>query len=77
MTMKKLLFKNPHALFCKNAASKTTFALLLTIILSCLVTAAAQGTSFFYCSHYTKVLILSCLFLAYAEWEEPMPEINY
>ncbi len=66
MTMKKLLFKNPHALFCKNAAAKTTFALILTIILSCLVTAAAQGTSFFYCSHYTKVLILSCLFLAYA-----------
>lgn len=63
--MKKLLFRSPYAIFRKNAAAKTSFALILTIILSCLITAAAQGTSFFYCSHYVKVLVLTCLFLAY------------
>lgn len=52
--MKKNLFKN------------TSVILALTIVVFCLVTALAQGSSFFYCSHHTKLLIMVCLFVAYA-----------
>lgn len=39
---------------------------LLTIILLCLATAIAQGSGFFYSSHYTKLLVLASVFCLYA-----------
>lgn len=42
---------------------KTSQGITLTIILSCILVALAQGTGFFYTSHYTKVLVLFCIFL--------------
>lgn len=63
--MKTLFFKNTRDSADSSAARHTTLCLLITILLSCLVTAVAQGSGFFYSSHYTKVLVLSCIFLAY------------
>lgn len=42
---------------------KTSLGITLTIILSCILVALAQGTGFFYTSHYTKVFVLCCIFL--------------
>ncbi len=44
---------------------KTYLCLIITIIISCLLTAIAQGSVFFYSSHYTKILVLACLSLIY------------
>ena len=44
---------------------RTSQGITLTIIISCLLVALAQGSSFFYTPHYTKVLVLSCIFLCY------------
>lgn len=63
--MKTLLFKNTNVSRHGNAMSRTNLCLILTIILSCLFTAIAQGSGFFYTTHYTKTLILACLFLVY------------
>ena len=52
--MKKFAFKN------------TSVFLALTILASCLLTAIAQAGAFFYSSHHTKLLIMVCLFCAYA-----------
>ncbi|MCM1136552.1 MAG: glycosyltransferase family 39 protein [Clostridium sp.] len=41
-------------------------AIVLTVVISCLITAIAQGSGFFYSSHYTKLLALSLIFCAYA-----------
>lgn len=62
--MKKLLFKNTSVL--SSSAWKTTLCITLTIILSCLLTAIAQGSSFFYSSHSAKISVLVCLFIVYA-----------
>lgn len=62
--MKKLLFKNTNA--PNSAAQKTTLCILLAIIISCLITAIAQGGSFFYSSHSTKIFVLVCFFMLYA-----------
>ncbi|MBD5462443.1 MAG: hypothetical protein HDR24_05210 [Lachnospiraceae bacterium] len=64
--MKTLLFKNTKAFTSSTATQRTSACLIITILLSCLITAVAQGSSFFYSTHYTKVLVLSCFFLAYA-----------
>ena len=61
--MKKLLFKNTNA--SNSAVKKTSLCILLSIVVSCLLTAAAQGSSFFYSAHSTKILLLSCLFMLY------------
>lgn len=50
----------------KSSEAKMSFSLVLTILASCLLTAIAQGSSFFYSSHYTKLLIMVCLFCAFA-----------
>lgn len=50
----------------KKKMSRPVFALLITIFVSCLFTALAQGTSFFYTSHYVKTAVIVCLFLAYS-----------
>ena len=44
---------------------KTSRGITLTILISCLLIAILQGSSFFYTTHYTKILVLSCLFLCY------------
>ena len=44
---------------------KTGQGITLTILISCLLIAVLQGSSFFYAPHYTKVLVLSLLFLGY------------
>lgn len=62
--MTKLLFENTAS--SGNGAKKTTLCMILTIAASCLLTALAQGTGFFYSSHSTKILILACLFFVYA-----------
>ena len=49
----------------ESSTGKTGLSLVLTILLSCLLTAVAQGSSFFYCSHNKKLLIMVCLFCAY------------
>lgn len=61
--MTKLFFQNTKT--TSNVIRKTTVCISLTIIVSCLLTAAAQGSSFFYASHYVKVLVLACLFFLY------------
>ena len=43
----------------------TTASMVWMILIGCLLTAFAQGTSFFYCSHYTKVCIFFFLFVGY------------
>lgn len=62
--MTKLLFQSSGS--SENTSQKTELCLILTILLSCFVTAVLQGSRFFYSSHYTKVLVLGCFFLAYA-----------
>lgn len=59
--MKKLFAAAHHTRRFRQPA----FALLITIVISCLLVAFAQGTNFFYTSHYVKTMIVSCLFLAY------------
>ena len=66
MQMKTLLFQNTKNASSITPAQRTSLCLVLTIILSCLLVALAQGSGFFYSTHYTKVLILTLLFLAYA-----------
>lgn len=61
--MTKSLFQN--TITSGNAVRKTTLCMVLTIIASCLLTAVAQGSSFFYTSHYVKILVLACLFFLY------------
>ena len=62
--MKKLFYENngSRTLFTNH---KCELGTLLTIIVSCLITAVLQGSRFFYSAHYTKVLVLACLFLFY------------
>ena len=62
MQMKKHLF-NP--LMGGNAPWKPDLCIIFTILAFCIATAIAQGTGFFYSPHYTKVLVLTCLFVAY------------
>lgn len=62
--MTKLLFENTTV--SGSGTKKTTLCLILTIIASCILTAIAQGTGFFYSSHYVKVLVLACFFFLYA-----------
>lgn len=47
----------------KTKMSQPVSGLLITILVSCLLTALAQGTSFFYTSHYVKTAVIVCLFL--------------
>lgn len=61
--MTKLLFQDANA--PNNPMKKTSFCTILTIILSCLFTAIAQGSSFFYTPHTTKVFILVFLAMLY------------
>lgn len=63
--MKTLLFSNDSSKKVWNSDKKTSFCIILAIIASCLLTAIAQGSNFFYTSHYTKILVLVGLFLAY------------
>ncbi len=51
--------------FPNSPTHKIGLCLVLAILASCLLTAIAQGSGFFYSSHHTKLLILSCLFLAW------------
>lgn len=60
--MKKHLFNPPMN---DNASWKTDLCVIFTILAFCIATAIAQGTGFFYSPHYTKVLVLTCLFVAY------------
>ena len=53
----------------ESSTGKTGLSLVLTILLSCLLTAVAQGSSFFYCSHNKKLLIMVCLFCAYMAFQ--------
>ncbi|GFI47370.1 hypothetical protein IMSAGC019_02694 [Lachnospiraceae bacterium] len=55
-------FTNGAPLFPTNTTKKTHLLMVLSIIAFCLATAAAQGSKFFYCSHYTKLLVLACVF---------------
>ncbi len=71
--MKKLSLKNTasgqkglHALLPATPAEKTSLAMTLTVICLCLLTALAQGTGFFYTSHYTKLLVLVGVFCVIA-----------
>lgn len=49
----------------RKNTKKTYLYLIITIIIFCLLTAIAQGSVFFYSSHYTKILVLACLSLIY------------
>lgn len=60
--MKKHLF---DSLMNDDASKKTGLCIIFAILAFCIATAIAQGTSFFYTPHYTKVLVLTCLFVAY------------
>ncbi len=62
--MKKLLFQNTSDSGSRNR--KTAFCLILTIIASCMLTAIAQGSGFFYSPHYVKVMLLACFFFLYS-----------
>ena len=63
--MKNLFTKNTFSSLSENPAGLTGLAVTLSIIVSCLLTAIAQGSSFFYSSHYTKLLALSLIFIFY------------
>lgn len=63
--METLLFKSTRDSADSSAIQKTSACMMIALLLSCLLTAVAQGSGFFYSTHYTKVLVLSCLFLAY------------
>ncbi len=63
--MKKLCLKTT-SLLKEKGQKKTEMSLVLMTLLSCMVTALAQGSSFFYVSHYTKVLVITCIFCVYA-----------
>lgn len=58
--MKKLL----KGTAVPNLKRPVTIQIIL-ILVSCLFVAIGQGSSFFETSHYTKVLVLTCIFLAY------------
>ncbi|WP_160559686.1 ArnT family glycosyltransferase [Parablautia muri] len=60
--MKKILF-NP--LKNHDTSKKTNLYVIFAILAFCIATAIAQGTSFFYAPHYTKTLVLTCLFVTY------------
>ncbi|MDE7008224.1 MAG: hypothetical protein K2P07_08725, partial [Lachnospiraceae bacterium] len=62
--MKKLFYEN-NGSRSLSADQKCEIGTLLTIIVSCIITAVLQGSRFFYSTHYTKVLVLACLFLFY------------
>lgn len=71
--MKKFPLKNTlsgpkslRALLAGTGAEKTGLAMNATVICFCLLTALAQGTGFFYTSHYIKLLVLVCIFFAIA-----------
>ncbi len=49
-----------------SSKDKTSLCILLVILVSCILTAILQAGAFFYSAHYTKILVLSCLFIAYA-----------
>ena len=63
--MTKLFFKNTDT--TASPANKTALGMVLTIVISCLLVAIAQGSSFFYNSHYAKVMVLACFFFLYAD----------
>ncbi len=60
--MKILLFTDANA---SSRKDKTNLCITLTILASCILTAILQGSSFFYSTHYTKLLVLSCPFVLY------------
>ncbi len=62
--MKTLLYQNTDDAQ-RPYTVRTLLCLILTILVCCLFTAAGQGTGFFYASHYTKVLVLTCIFCVY------------
>lgn len=62
--MTKLLFQAANT--SNNPVKKPSFCIISAILLSCLFTAIAQGSNFFYSSHSTKVLILVFLAMLYA-----------
>ncbi len=48
-----------------NTSDRTGLYTVIAIFSLCIATAIAQGTGFFYTPHYTKVLVITCLFVAY------------
>ncbi len=62
--MKILPFKLTGTAFSAKK-NRTSLSILFTILASCLLTAILQGSSFFYCTHYTKVFVLACFFVLY------------
>lgn len=44
---------------------QTSLCMVCIILFSCLFTAILQGGNFFYTSHYTKVLVMTCILTAY------------
>ena len=63
--MKKLFLTLNNSFREQNKDKQTSQCMLGIIIFSCLITAILQGGSFFHTTHYTKVLTLTCIFLAY------------
>lgn len=63
--MKAQFIKN-NGISALSSDRKCEIGTLLTIFVSCLITAILQGSQFFYSSHYVKVLFMACLFLFYA-----------
>lgn len=58
--------KHPFDSFINDDVEKKTgLCVFLTVLVFCIATAIAQGTGFFYTPHYTKVLVFTCLFVAY------------
>ena len=43
----------------------SAFRLIMLIVIACLITAFLQAGSFFYASHYQKVLFLTLIFFIY------------
>lgn len=64
--MKKVSFRNVFFPAFSNPSRIMSLTIVFTIIISCLLISFAQGSSFFYSSHYTKLFVLSCLFFVYA-----------
>ncbi|MBQ8596574.1 MAG: glycosyltransferase family 39 protein [Lachnospiraceae bacterium] len=63
--MKSFLKQDLHSDHPTTDKNRTTICILLVTAICCILTAIGQGSSFFQTTHYTKVMLLTIVFLAY------------
>lgn len=63
--MKVFFQKTLHPGSLTDTKSRTTLCILSLTVICCILTAIAQGSSLFNAPHYTKIMLLTILFLTY------------